>query len=429
MPMSLLHLLSIGVAHAACPSGAPDWTVCSSGCDATTVSDAVTNAVDGETICVSAGTYTQRISLGSNRRIRIEADGAVTLSQGSGNEIISVSNGGKLELLGITVSGNNNRRCITATGNNTEVLLHDATVQGCTAGVDGGGVNVQSSARLISRAGTRFLSNTANNSSGGAIYARNATLELTDTVFDNNDADNAGAIRADNTTTTIDSCSFSSSNTDNGNGGAIRSTGTTALTVTRSTFTQDVANDNQNAHGGAICHESSGALRIDYSSFDRCTARDFGGAVYSTSADTVILRSEFSRGDADRGGGIYVNGITTGRPIANNVFQDNACGDDGGGAWVSGSVTFQNNVVFDNDCGSGGGREGDGVEFAGGPVTFRNNAVTHQSRDGAHSAGGVSVTSDYNLWYSNGGNANFNISGELTSNPLYTSASTNGTPD
>ncbi|MCB9688889.1 MAG: hypothetical protein H6735_27860 [Alphaproteobacteria bacterium] len=427
--MSLLHLLSIGVAYAACPSGAPDWTVCASGCDTTTVADAVTNAVDGEIICVSPGTYTQRIVLGSNRRIRVEADGAVTLSTGSGNEIISVSNGGKLELLGVTVSGNNNRRCITATGANTEVLLHDATIQGCTAGVDGGGVNIQSSARLISRAGTRFLSNTANNSSGGAIYARNATLELTDTTFDNNDADNAGAIRADNSPTTIDGCTFTGSNTDNGNGGAIRSTGTTSLTVTRSSFANDIANDNQTAHGGAICHESSGALHIDYSAFDQCDARNYGGAVYSTSADTVVLRSEFSRCDADRGGGLYVNGITAGRYIANNVFQDNTCGDDGGGAWVSGNVTFQNNELFANDCGSGGGKEGDGVEFAGGPVTFRNNAVSHQARDGAHSAGGVSVTSDYNIWFSNGGNANFNISGELTSNPLYISSSTNGTPD
>jgi predicted outer membrane repeat protein len=107
-----------------------------------------------------------------------------------------------------------------------------------------------------------------------------------------------------------------------GGGGAIEASGDTA-TVTRSTFTNNYANDGD---GGAI---EATNIFVTGSTFKDNDADD-GGAIYADTA--TISSSRFTRNTAvDRGGAVYVNiGTAEDFPqLRRNTFSGNRAASGG----------------------------------------------------------------------------------------------------
>lgn len=436
-------------ALAACPTPSPARTVCALGCTDTTIAAAVTNAVNNDVICVSPGSYTDRIFLNTTKRVRVEADGQVTVEVGSGSEMIRVENGGDLELVGIDIVGNTSRRCAFVTGAGSSLRLEGVEMSQCRQIIDGAGIfldggtsatiedsHLTGNGTLFSNGGTLFANSPSSltiarteisggeGSYGGALWISTTPVLLEDVVVSDIEASNQGVIYAVNTSMTVTDSSFSDLSSLY-SGGGLALIGNTSLTLEDSTF-EGCESDN---HGGAIYHGASGSLSIEGSTFRANSAgalAGYGGALYVASAvSAIITDSLFETNTAFSGGALYTSyvadidvirstfcgnisgsdggasyhvGLGASSLLSNNLYQGNTCADDGGGLFTFGSTTFiRNNAFIDNDCAS----QGDGAYFESGTTTLQNNHFAYNGGEGARRTGGT-VSSSYNGWYDNG---------------------------
>ncbi|MEQ1503259.1 MAG: MopE-related protein [Myxococcota bacterium] len=481
-----------GVAFGACPTAAPDRTVCPAGggCTHTTIAQAVTSAAPDDVICVSPAAYTQQI-LADAKHVRVEASGpGVVIQTGSGGELVRVQNGADLELEGVELVGNAVRRCVFVTGSGSSIRLEGAEVSGCLQPIDGAAVFLDggTSATIEDSA---LSGNGAGSNQGANLFANGATrVDLVRTTISGGRADAGGGLRLLNTTAALVDVTFDDDTADAGRGGAILATNG-ALTVDGGVFglgfasgeggcialegsaTLDLTGSafdgcDTNGDGGGVWNGGSGTVDLAFPTFTACTAdanlnnngdggglystgasrvsitdavfesnyAELGGAVYTTgTGDVDLVRSELCLNEADGdGGAVALNGLNTGALVANDVFEVNACGSDGGAIYLFGSsnVTIRNNALLDNDC-PGNGHDGDGLYVDGGGTnTFENNLLAFHVDQGAKKVGGGTLTSRYNLWFGNGSNQNgFSLgTGEITnSDPLLFDWSNNGVCD
>ena len=156
---------------------------------------------------------------------------------------------------------------------------------------DGGVYQIgnQSTGTII---GSTFSGNSAEKS-GGALRVSNSTVTIDKSVFDGNTAKVAGgAIKTDNT------------KTDN----------TPDLTITNSSFTNNVVGEGKTGHGGAVF--VSGTSQVN------------------------VTSSEFTGNKAGHGGAFYIQGQTA--TFEDTVFTNNEAHEYGGALRVNtGSVTFK----------------------------------------------------------------------------------------
>ena len=139
--------------------------------------------------------------------------------------------------------------------------------------------------------GSTFSGNSAEKS-GGALRVSNSTVTIDKSVFDGNTAKVAGgAIKTDNT------------KTDN----------TPDLTITNSSFTNNVVGKGKTGHGGAV--------------------------FVSGTSQVKVTSSEFTGNKAGHGGAFYIQGQTA--TFEDTVFTNNEAHEYGGALRVNtGSVTF-----------------------------------------------------------------------------------------
>lgn len=149
--------------------------------------------------------------------------------------------------------------------------------------------------------GSFFDENQSIDNRGGAIYAINQNLQISDSTFESNSAGGAGgAIRARDGSLEIQNSRFNS-NVAGGDGGAIDTTGA-ELSVIDSMFTSNSAD----YEGGAIFAKS---ILLARSAFESNTSiSSDGGAIYlEGNGQSVILNSVFEENQALNGfgGAIY----------------------------------------------------------------------------------------------------------------------------
>jgi large repetitive protein len=457
-----IWLLTAGVASAECgPS--PDLDVCPVGCDHTDLAAAVAAASNDDVICADPGTYGQRILLDGNKRVRVEASApGVVVQTGSGSEIVRIQGGGELELVGLDVQGSASRRCFSVSGSGSSLRLEGASVSGCVQNADGAAIYVDPGASLWIEDSV-LDGNGSGNNNGGNIYANSAArVDVIRTAITGGRANSAAAMRLNGTTTVLDSVDLDDNQADSGRGGAIVVSGG-SLVIDGGAFSTSFASSDggcislegaasldalgtlfdgcdANGNGGAVYNNSSGNVTLAYITVRNSSAdvdlnnAGSGGALYSTSASSVSLRDSWfeanyaeiggaiyaaSTGNVDlirndlclnesdgNGGAAWISGASSAALVASNVFQSNTCGGDGGGLYLlnSADVVLRNNALLDNDC-PGGGHEGDGLYVSNGNHTLVNNVVAYQADEGVRRTGGGSITSRYNLWFSNGTDA------------------------
>ena len=149
----------------------------------------------------------------------------------------------------------------------------------------------------------------------GGVYqiGNQSTGTITGSTFSGNSAEKSGgALRVSNSTVTIDKSVFDG-NTAKVAGGAIKTDNTSGLTITNSSFTNNVVGDGKAGHGGAVF--VSGTSKVN------------------------VTSSEFTGNKAGHGGAFYIQGQTA--TFTGTVFTNNEAYEYGGALRVNtGNVTF-----------------------------------------------------------------------------------------
>ena len=234
-----------------------------------------------------------------------------------------------------------------------------------------------------------FRNNTAI-SNGGAVYTYKDDLNITDCVFENNScALRGGAVFgyiAPNVT--ITRCDFTGNRctdtvNNNGTGGAIEVTNVSTTKIIGCTFTGNSAT----GRGGAILFNAHESLRYDTALISGCTftgnTADTGGAVYvAQRKDLTIETSDFTKNIAASAGGALALRETcemksgtmsqNEAPIGAAVYCTQYAYTLSGNQLAVGAFTLSGGAIADNTAQSNGGA----VYINSGSFTMTGGAVT-----------------------------------------------------
>ena len=206
---------------------------------------------------------------------------------------------------------------------------------------------------------------------GGAIIATNSTnINISQSRFENNRADNGGAIFADSSIINMTGNVSFINNTANGYGGALYSKGSVITTINASMFISNLAD-----RGGALWSFKS-SLIIEASGFHDNTASN-GGVLYSVSSIVRVIASEFDSNRAvNFGGALSVRGSTV--TIEGSEFNGNSANYSGGvlsSTYNNNTITIVGSVFGGNRANrSGGVLYSDSSNITIGDCIFKNNS-------------------------------------------------------
>ena len=227
-----------------------------------------------------------------------------------------------------------------------------------TTWANGAAISYVGSGKLMI-SGSTFKSNQSNG--GGALYVANTseTVEITDSVFEDNVAisNNGGAIyAAESISMSITSSTFKDNESRLTGGGAIyTSGGSGTLTITSSTFQDNSSGET----GGAIKLRSIFKLSVTGSAFkgneSGSVNQGHGGAIFAeglddnTSTLTITdssFRDQYAQG---LGGAIWVEKLSS-MAVLGSAFDDNESTDSGGAITVydtegNTSITITNSGI------------------------------------------------------------------------------------
>ena len=162
----------------------------------------------------------------------------------------------------------------------------DMTIRGCAitenhASDGGGAVYIDAVGETVVDSNSVISANTA--SSGAGIYAHKGNLAVSQTMFENNVAGEAGGGLWANsgTAVTIEGAEFQT-NSCHTNGGGLNSHGSLII---RNSIVNACSAENC---GGGVCMDSNAALNIEGSDITNCTSVKGGGGVYFYAGSLIL---------------------------------------------------------------------------------------------------------------------------------------------
>jgi len=204
-----------------------------------------------------------------------------------------------------------------------------------------------------------FLSNTATDGSGAALFANYEALVVNCTFIGNTATMNGGAVRCQAGSMTFMDCDFMG-NEAGGNGGAFWSTYVASPTLVGCSFT---ANRSAGDYGGgALCHAGLDLEVVNCSFSGNAARTHHGGAVCYRTPTMPTLRLRLSNclildnEAVGYGGGIYLLTWDNSVIVTNCTMAGNTDGEDGGAIFIdSGGLSATNCVLYSNAGPSIGG--------------------------------------------------------------------------
>jgi|GEM_PF-1070342 len=407
------------------------------------INDALDDAVSGDTIEVSAGTYEEDVTVtidltltgvdGSGSTVLLGSDTTLTVADAtvevSGFTLYSdgdrgfsfeeaVVTGSDLSVAAISSSDNGAGGRIIA---GSEVYLSDVVFNSNEADEAGGHLLITDSEVTISD--TTFSSGEAEN--GGAVYVSDSSLTLESVELSDNTASNGwssaygGAIVASATTLTIEGSTFEDNYVDGyGSGGQIYATDSTVtlsvslfsggqasyygaamylvdsnLELDGSSFSDNAVSSEDYGRGGAILLDATSATMANAYFSDNSAGNDGGAVYFDGNGDLAISNVTFTNSSADDdGGALYVSDDTGPISIDDSTFSGNVCGDLGGAIMIMGSgrsLEVDGSDFDSNEAGEDGGGiySSDSMELAVSDSTFTSNVSS--------STGGAINSTDY----------------------------------
>ena len=202
--------------------------------------------------------------------------------------------------------------------------------------------------------------------SGGAIYNKNATLNIENTSFTGNKSLNGGAIYSDSANVKIDGGSFTL-NEANGNGGAISAAAGTNIEINDSTFTGNIANNS----GGAIyvkaTNSNKATLNINDSTISSNTVNDVygGGGMYIEATNATLDGTDVTSNTALKaGGGIYNKSYSALVVKGDSHIDNNTANTSGGGIHNQGADTNSVTITASSVSGNTSNNSATGTTFS-----------------------------------------------------------------
>jgi hypothetical protein len=217
-----------------------------------------------------------------------------------------------------------------------------------------------------------FSNNEATTGAGAGLYAEDSDVNVFDSSFSSNEApsDGGAGLYAYGSTVNVFDSSFS--NNAALFGGALVAEDSTVV-IERSTFTENVATNDDNDYGGAAAYTYNGEITIINSRFVRNESAGVGGAVELYDGPVTISGSTFIGNKAQQGPAIDVYGddsplVVTGSSFINNVntTDNNVDSEYDDGAAISSErndsdLTLTGNIFRGNR----------GAEYGGAVETWR----------------------------------------------------------
>ncbi len=195
---------------------------------------------------------------------------------------------------------------------------------------------------------------------GGALYVRQgASVEIENSVFHNNTADQGGAISNYGNTVVSDSQFYENQAID----GGAASTITGTLTVERSIFYENIAHgDAYNSGAGGAFVNGSGALLIYHSQIYSNSAvssidgTGVGGGIAIHNGYLTMTHTSVTGNQTGLDGGAIFHLSFKSAYIANSTLSNNVAGHAGGGiSNLAGDLTVLNSTIVGNQAPRSGG--------------------------------------------------------------------------
>ena len=385
--------------------------------DYASIATAVDNSTSGDTIIISAGTYTEP-TIDIDHSLTIIGSGSVTIettATGSDAAVEISSSALSVSLSSLTIDGDNNVRVIEHEGdsltlNNVRLTGGEASIGAAIYAGSGGDITLENNSVLDFNIATQSTGAFG----GGAVYIADGTLDVSDTTFNSNQSQNMGsAVAAINSTVLLTDSTFSSNTTYDPDGGGALLISESDVTITNAIFTDNVADT---WGGGIQCFDS--IFTMTNGTFARNEAL-IGGAADLDQCRVNISDSSFEENTAVSGSGgalsfydVGMSGSTYTNPfqITNSTFTDNSADALGGATFQEDSSgTYTGCLFADNVAQDGGGiyqREGETNVVE---CTFLQNDAVDPSSGNAlggaigfelddNSASGETLTVD-NSWF------------------------------
>ena len=315
-----LVLAGLNLSHAA----AEEITVCSSGCQYSSINDAIAVAENGDVIKLSAETYTE---------------GSEINTQGKSITILgALSSGGQAASI---IDGAGSHRIVSCKNQETSgTIFINLVIQNGSA-YNGAGFDIeQNSSPTI--ANCTFNNNNATNSGGAIFCFTNSSPTIRDCTFTSNTAVNSG--------------------NSGGNGGALSLSNTCSPQVVNCTFTENTSwqgggcmianscspeffscrfdgNETTNWYGGAVSITNQSLPQFLDCIFEDNDGGPRGGAAFVfNGSDCTFRHCSFESNVAVKGGAIYCS-LNAKPTIENCLMKTNtATGGSGGGVYNDNSV-------------------------------------------------------------------------------------------
>ena len=305
-------------------------------------------------------------------------------------------NGGQLTLKNVTLAyGGAAQGGAIRLQNGARVVIENSTLSYNKA-TDGGAIATSDVNDHLTILDSSFIGNISEQT-GGAIYAKAASVNISGSRFEKNCALFASYALAegrnsDQSSTDADGClrvSYVRSQIDAGiqsdvDGGAIRLLYGAQVTVESSTFAQNKA-----SYGGAISSASRDvSLSVKDSSFLENRASQSGGAIGSSwegGGWFIISNSSFLKNSAENSGGGAIEASRGVFDIANSTFSENRSELNGGALKIDkdAEVTIAHATFVDNQSRY---PEAKAIANTGGNVRLRNSIIA-SSESGEDCAG------------------------------------------
>ena len=283
--IALLGLLNAG-----------ELSVCKSGCDYSSIQEAINNATNGDTITIARGLYQENLSIKK----------CVSLVGKDGNATIDANSNGRA----ITIYFNNSQDCTLSLKN----------LQLTSGNVENGGavyVRFDSYSRKnlnVNMENLEVVGNSATNW-GGGLYIReggasvNVKVNIKDSLFSGNSATIGGAIASYGGDITISNTTLISNSSTSSGGAIYQDNSESSLIINNSVINKN----NANGSGGGISF--GGKATINKSWIYNNTASLDGGGIdlhNTTNSVLTLISSIIALNDAGEKGGAICIGKTAG---------------------------------------------------------------------------------------------------------------------
>lgn len=337
------------------------------------------------------------------------------------------------------INGNGNKGLIVSSGKvlniyNVGLMNSDGTVKTAWNGFN----NTNGSEGSILNNGTVNIHNSVFNNnktdgSGGAIR-NNSDLNIYDSYFINSSGATGGALSSQGGNLNLVNVTFAS-NTNN----ALDLFGGANVNIINSTFKDNKSAvsimqnsdvyfagttfvNNNSTKGGAISN-SGGSFAVESSVFEKNNAVTAGGAIHNSSAQELMISdTKFTKNTAADGGAISNDtGSTT--TIVNSEFTSNISTGVGSAISSKGTLNVENSL-FENNSGMGGT-----IYATDGTMNIRNTVFKNNTS--AAIGGGAILTSGavtINMFAENGGTLAF-VGNKAQSSPSYQNLTWGGAID